>query len=204
MAYIVMLPFVLMVTVMADIRTDYNRFGILRKDNRYMSSANKRRISFNRGLPFSKSPFRLAHGENFEMAGNSRDEVLPIQQSSYNIGPDGALSSLSKDMSDAMSRDENNISPYHRARTYQDDVRWESHNPGATNWISHSPTGGAVNIVEKGDEYGKKFKEANVDDESINQLLKSFQLEDEAGNIYHHWQHDNILGRNKARTVLQN
>ena len=50
-------------------------------------------------------------------------------------------------------------------------------------------SGNIISEMERGDGVARKFKEADYDDKSIDDLLKSFIMDDNTENFYHHGRH---------------
>jgi len=65
--------------------------------------------------------------------------------------------------------------------------------PGSKRGGGMGDGGAGAGFMHKGDAYDTAYSEANSDDESLSQLLNSFQKADAEGNVYHHWQHQNVF-----------
>jgi len=167
---------VYVIIVVSTLKTVYINSVKLHKFQRYLiSTANKRDFGFNKETD-------LHHPvNNFQMFQNTHEEGIPIKQTTFNIGGgNGGFNGL-------LNGNDASIPS------------------GGSNWIGHPSSTASLGGVGTsagangiGNAMGKGYmpghtNEENADDETIDQLLKSFQQEDAEGNIYHHWNHENVL-----------
>ena len=70
--------------------------------------------------------------------------------------------------------------------------------------LQNPTSGNIVTELEKSDGFARKFKEGTADDESINQLLKSFEVDDKSGNPNHLGKHGSFDFMNRSNEAMEN
>lgn len=175
-SYLLHLVFKIMsVIAVSTVKNGLTNCFKLHKFNRFLLNPAQSK----RGFGFNKVTGVRRSGNAFPDFQVARQHGLPIKQPSFNLGENAGLGALSAGNEPAIPSEESN---------------WMPHSPASSPLVGPAGQGGnGLGALGKGQFMPGHTNEENADDESIDQLLKSFQQEDAAGNIYHHWDHDNVF-----------